>query len=68
LAAGKEPKAVIASLHAGCWKKRWLSPLEGTLRSGRRGTFYDDPGRITEFMKREIARWAPVIKKAGLVQ
>ena len=68
LVPARTPKAVIASLHAGLEKALASPLLKERFAADGAEPFMTTPDEFTAFMKREIARWAPVIKKAGLVQ
>lgn len=68
LAPAGTPKAVLASLHAGLEKSLASPVLKERFAADGADPFMTTPEEFTAFMKREIARWAPVIKKAGLVQ
>jgi len=62
------PKAVLISLHAGLEKALASPSLRERFAADGAEPFITTPDEFTAFMKREIARWAPVIRKAGLVQ
>jgi tripartite-type tricarboxylate transporter receptor subunit TctC len=62
------PKLVIAALHAGLLKAVASTSVKERLAADGSEPFTTTPEEFTAFMQREIARWAPVIKKAGLVQ
>jgi tripartite-type tricarboxylate transporter receptor subunit TctC len=62
------PKAILASLHAGLTKAVAASSVRERLAADGAEPFITTPEEFAAFMKREIARWAPVIKKAGLLQ
>jgi tripartite-type tricarboxylate transporter receptor subunit TctC len=62
------PKAILASLHAGLEKALASPSLRERFVADGAEPVTTTPEEFTAFMKREIARWAPVIRKAGLVQ
>lgn len=62
------PKAVITTLHNGLGKALASPAVKERFAADGAEPFMTTPDELTAFMKREIARWAPVIKKAGLVQ
>jgi len=68
LAPAGTPAAVIAVLHAGLVKALASADVKERLAADGADPFVTTPGEFSAFMKLEIARWAPVIKKAGLVQ
>lgn len=62
------PKAVLASLHAGLEKALATPSLRERFAADGAEPFTTTSEEFAAYMKREIARWAPVIRKAGLVQ
>jgi tripartite-type tricarboxylate transporter receptor subunit TctC len=68
LAPAGTPSAVIAVLHAGLVKALASADVKERLAADGAEPFVTTPDEFSAFMKREIARWAPVIRKAGLVQ
>lgn len=62
------PKPVVATLH-GALGKALASPIvKERFAADGAEPITTTPEEFTAFTKREIARWAPVITKAGLVQ
>ena len=68
LAPAGTPAAVIAVLHAGLEKALASADVKERLAADGADPFVTTPDEFSAFMKLEIARWAPVIRKAGLVQ
>jgi tripartite-type tricarboxylate transporter receptor subunit TctC len=68
LAPAGTPPAVMAVLHAGLVKALASPEVKERLAADGADPFVTTPEEFTAFMKVEIARWAPVIRKAGLVQ
>jgi tripartite-type tricarboxylate transporter receptor subunit TctC len=62
------PKAILASLHAGLEKALATPSLRERFAADGAEPFTTTSEEFAAYMKREIARWAPVIRKAGLVQ
>ena len=62
------PKAILASLHAGLEKALASPSLKERFAADGAEPFTTTSEEFAAYMKREIARWAPVIRKAGLVQ
>lgn len=62
------PKSVVTTLHNGLGKALASPAVKERFAADGAEPFMTTPEEFTAFMKREIARWAPVIRKAGLVQ
>ena len=62
------PKPVLATLHAGLVKTVNHPAFREALARDGADPATTTPEEFADYIKKEIARWAPVIQKAGLVQ
>jgi tripartite-type tricarboxylate transporter receptor subunit TctC len=62
------PRAVVAALHAALAKALAAPAVKERFAADGAEPFMTTPEEFGAFIKREIARWAPVVRKAGLVQ
>jgi tripartite-type tricarboxylate transporter receptor subunit TctC len=68
LTTAGSPRGVVSALHSGLEKVLATPSVKERFASDGAEAFMNTPDEFTAFMKQEIARWAPVIRTAGLVQ
>jgi tripartite-type tricarboxylate transporter receptor subunit TctC len=68
LAPARTSREIIGVLHAGLEKAMASPAVRERLAADAAEPVTTTPQEFAAYVKREIARWAPVVRKAGLVQ